>query len=147
MKKFGYRYDILKMFVWKNVIGGFNLFFLIIDFFWLYLCNILFCWMKFYSNFWEVFINVLWDYKKVYLCFIVDGCYNWLDMEEDVWEFIMMNFKNFYNGNRVFFGFYMMGNFFCYVFFYCVMDCFIKEVLMLFDVYIILIFKMLDWME
>lgn len=147
LKKLGYRYDTSKTFVRKNATGGLNSFPLTTDFPWPYPCNIPPCWTQSHSNFWEVPINALWDYKKAYPCPTADGCNNRPDTEEDAREFIMMNFKNSYNGNRAPLGFHMMGNFFRHVPFYRAMDRFIKEVLMLPDVYIIPISKMLDWME
>ncbi|XP_060080446.1 chitin deacetylase 7-like [Ylistrum balloti] len=99
-----------------------------------------------HKGFWQIPVNmVVW--KKEQVCVYVDGCYKQPNNTDEAYNFIMDNFKRYYDGNRAPFGINMHMAWFYRPYTREGMDRAIQDMLKYNDVYIVTAKQMLQWMK
>lgn len=118
-----------------------------LDYGWPYDCKIKPCPKQRHRGFWEVPVISLMDYLQRFDCVYVDGCNNPPPDEEAAFRFLWDNFQSYYKTNRAPFGINMHASWFFYPDRLKAMDRFIRELVLLDDVYIVSVKQVIDWLR
>lgn len=118
-----------------------------LDYGWPYDCKIKPCPRKQHRGFWEVPVISLMDYLQRFDCVYVDGCNNPPPDEEAAFRFLWDNFESYYKTNKAPFGINMHASWFFYPDRLKAMDRFIRELVLLDDVYIVSVKQVIEWLR
>lgn len=118
-----------------------------LDYGWPYDCKIKPCPKQRHRGFWEVPVISLMDYLQRFDCVYVDGCNNPPPDEEAAFRFLWDNFQSYYKTNRAPFGINMHASWFFYPDRLKAMDRFIRELVLLDDVFIVSVKQVIDWLR